>query len=151
MWYQRFALGAVLVLVLTAMAASVHAGRTDDPASSTARLVGTWKLVSARFGGQESDLPKQQKVLKHLTPVQMVWIRINPDTGQVTAMAGGSYSLKGDAYTETPEYGFGDDFQVVRGKTHSFTCKVEGDKWYHTGMLANGLKIEEVWQRVPPK
>ncbi len=149
--HRRYALGAALVLVLGALTASVGAGQPDSTASNAARLVGTWKMVSAKFGGQESDLPKQLKVLKHITPAQMVWVRVNPDTGVVTAMAGGAYSLKGDAYTETPDYGLGSDFQVVRGKTHSFTCKLEGDKWYHTGMLASGLTIEEVWQRVPPK
>ena len=143
--------GAVLVCVLAAAVASVRASQPGSDASSAARLVGTWKLVSARFGGQESELPKQQKVLKHVTPAQMVWVRINPDTGTVTAMAGGGYTLKGDTYTETPEYGFGSDFQVIQGKTHTFTCKIDGDRWNHTGMLANGLKIEEVWQRVPPK
>lgn len=148
---RRFALGAVLVVVLTAIAASVHAGRRDDPPGNDLRLVGTWKLVSARFGGQESDLPKQLKVLKQVTPAQMVWLRIKPDTGEVTAMAGGAYSLKGDDYTETPEYGIGDDFQVIRGKTHTFKCKLEGNKWHHTGKLANGLEIEEVWERVPAK
>lgn len=37
------------------------------------------------------------------------------------------------------------DFATVKGKTHAFTCKVEGNKWYHIGKLATGLTIEEVW------
>jgi hypothetical protein len=40
---------------------------------------------------------------------------------------------------------------VIGGKTHSFTCKIEGDRWFHNGKLASGLTIEEVWEREDPK
>ena len=51
----------------------------------------------------------------------------------------------------TPEYGFGPDFQVIKGQRQSYKCKVEGNKWYQTGTLSTGQTLEEVWERVEKK
>ena len=59
--------------------------------------------------------------------------------------------MNGDDYEETPQYGLGPDFEVVKDKPHKFTAKVDGDTWHHRGALSNGLKIEEVWDRQKPK
>ena len=71
--------------------------------------------------------------------------------GKVTRAAGGGYKLNGDVYEETPEYGIGGDFDVIKGKAQSFKWKVDGNKWYHDGKLSNDLTIEEVWERVDKK
>jgi hypothetical protein len=42
----------------------------------------------------------------------------------------------------------GSGFATIRDKEHSFRWRVEGNKWYLNGQLANGVKIEEVWERV---
>jgi hypothetical protein len=42
----------------------------------------------------------------------------------------------------------GSGFATIRDKEHSFRWRVEGNKWYSNGQLANGVKIEEVWERV---
>lgn len=115
-------------------------------AEDSNKLIGTWKLISAKYGGQESNLPKAATTLKHITPVQMIWLSYDSD-GKMTRAGGGRYTLQGDEYTDTPEYGIG-DFSVVKGQTHVFKCKIDGNKWYHDGKLANGLTIEEVWERV---
>ena len=60
-------------------------------------------------------------------------------------------SSKGESYQETPEYGISSDFDVIKGKAQTFTCRVDGNRWYHSGALSNGLTIEEVWDRVEPK
>ena len=106
------------------------------------------RAASMKSNGQESDLPKTAVTYKHITPVGFVWLSHEKDTGKVFRAAGGTYSLHGDSYTEKVEYGMGDDFDVIKNSTPSFTCKVTGDKWYHTGKLANGTTIEEVWERV---
>jgi len=136
---------AVSILVLvTAVPALADEPKTEN------KLIGTWKLVSAKYNGQESKLPETSTTLKHITPTQMMWLTYDSE-GKVTRGAGGSYTLKGDDFTDTPEYGVGPDFGIVKGQTHTFKCKVEGNKWYHTGKLANGLEIEEVWERVEKK
>jgi hypothetical protein len=65
----------------------------------------------------------------------------------------GSYSLKGNTYTETIEH-FGDPSYI--GLSVVFTVKVEGSKLYQSGkypILENGKKVrdillEEVYERV---
>jgi hypothetical protein len=86
-------------------------------------------------------------MLKHVTPSQFMWVTYDQD-GKVTRVAGGSYTLKGEEYAETAEYGIGADFDVIQGGTHTFRWKVEGNKWHHTGKLRNGLTVEEAWERV---
>jgi hypothetical protein len=125
----------------------------DEPKSKSGpanKLVGSWKLISAKYGGQDNKFPEGVTMLKHVTPEQFMWVRYDSD-GKVTDAAGGGCTFKGKQYEETPEYGLGDSFEVIKGKTHSFEWKVEGNKWYHSGKLANGLTIEEVWERVEKK
>lgn len=131
--------------LLVVSAASV---RADDPAVKTNHaLVGTWKLVSAKYGGEDRTLPNEMTTLKHVTPSQFMWASYGDD-GVVTRAAGGTYTVDGDSYAETPSYGFSDDFDAIKGSAQKFKWKVEGDKWHHSGALSNGLTIEEVWQRV---
>ncbi|MGL4460734.1 MAG: hypothetical protein ACRC1K_01160 [Planctomycetia bacterium] len=89
-------------------------------------------------------------MLKHVTPVQFFWTTYD-DEGTIKRAAGGGYTLKGEAYVETTEYGFGGDFHIVKQQPQSFTCKIVGDEWRHVGTLGNGLTIEEVWKRVERK
>jgi hypothetical protein len=138
---------------LIALAATVAAVPADDlkgEAKADNKLVGTWKIVSGKYGGRPFNRPEGFTTLKHVTPTQYMWASYGAE-GKVTRTAGGSYSLKGEEYTEMPEYGIGGDFDLIKGKAQTFTWKVEGDKWYHTGKLSNGLTIEEVWQRVERK
>jgi len=140
-------------VVVVSLAATAATGRADDPkagAQPENKLVGTWKLVSAKWGGREAKLPAGDTTLKHVTPTQFMWATYDKD-GKVTRAAGGGYTLKGETYEETPEYGVGNDFNVVKGKAQTFTWRVEENKWHHTGKLSNGLTIEEVWERVGKK
>ena len=141
-------LAAIIALAVTAAT-----GRADEPkegAKADNKLVGTWKLVSAKYGGNEFKFPEGNTMLKHVTPTQFMWATYDND-GKVTRAAGGGYTLKGEAYEETPEYGISADFDVIKGKAQTFKWKVEGNKWYHDGKLSNGLTIEEVWERVEKK
>jgi hypothetical protein len=144
--------GMVGVIVAAAAFAAESRALADEPKgdSKADKLVGTWKLVSAKYGGQERKFPEGSTTIKHVTPVQMIWLTHDKD-GKITRAGGGSYTLTGDEFTDTPEYGLGTSFDVVKGKTHKFKCKVEGNKWYHTGKLDSGLTIDEVWERVEKK
>jgi hypothetical protein len=114
------------------------------------KLVGTWKLISGKYGGQEFSFPEGTTMLKHVTSAQFMWVSYDKD-GKVFRAAGGRYSLNENTYEETPEYGVSDDFEIIKGKLHSFKWKVEGNKWHHDGKLSNGVTIEEVWERVEKK
>ena len=79
-----------------------------------------------------------------------MWAAYDKD-GKVTQAVAGPYTLKGEDYAEIPEYGVGAVFEKVKGKTLTFKCKVEGNKWHHTGQAPTGATVEEVWERVEKK
>ena len=139
-----------VALISLGTIATLRADDAQKEQELRARLIGTWKMASAKFGDQESDLPEKATTYKHVTPGGFIWESHEKDTGKMFRAAGGSYTLKSDSYTEKIEYGLGDDFETIKKSSPSFKCRIEGDKWFHTGELANGLKIEEVWERVKP-
>ena len=59
-----------LALACAAVCAVVVGLRADDDKEKAlaAKLVGTWRPISMKFGGQESDLPKTSQTYKHVTP-----------------------------------------------------------------------------------
>ena len=112
-------------------------------------LVGTWRLVSAKSGGQTIDFPPGTTILKHLTPTHFVWLHYDRQ-GQITQAGGGSYVVSGNRYDETPEYGLGEGIQPLLGKRQSFTARIAQGRWYHSGQETNGDVIEEIWERLAP-
>jgi hypothetical protein len=110
-------------------------------------LLGTWRMLSAKFDGETTTLAEGQVKFKHVTPTHFFWFT-HDGNGQVLRGAGGVYSLQGNVYVETVEYGVGSVFGTIVGRTHTFTFRIEGDQWFHTGNRADGKSIEEVWVRV---
>src|SRR5262249_33608832 len=109
-------------LTMFALGLALVNGPTPGPAGEpgkgktiTNKLVGTWKLVSGKYGGRDFKLPEGTTMLKHVTPTQFTWVTYDKD-GKVFRMAGGSCTLKGDRYEETPEYGISSDFDLIKGK-----------------------------------
>ena len=145
---------AVLVSLVAVAAFTTGRSTADNPKKAEARtenkLVGTWKQVKAKFGGRESKIPEGTMQLKHITPTHFMFVDFDKD-GKFIDAFGGPYTLKGEKYEETLEYGFGDVFKTLKGKPQLFECKVEGNKWYHNGTLSSGMTIEEVWVRVEEK
>jgi hypothetical protein len=138
-------------LLVTALSLAVASARGDDASKSSdlrAALVGTWKMTSMKVDGQKNDLPDTDVTYKHVTPAGFTWLSYHKDSGEVFRAAGGTYTLAGDQYTEKVDYGVGSDFDGIKNASHTFTCRIEGDTWYHTGSLAGGLKIDEQWTRV---
>lgn len=148
---KHYRLWLLCVVAILSFGTVLGADKQGDKTKTQNKLIGTWKMVSAKYGGGESDLPKRMTSLKHVTPTHFMWVRINPETAVATGGAGGTYSLKDGKYTETVTYGFGQGFVAVRDKSHSFTYKIKGNRWEHVGSLASGLKIEEIWERVEEK
>jgi hypothetical protein len=138
-----------LLAALAALAVTTSACRADESkvGAKDNKLVGVWKLVSAKYDRKEQTKPEGITYLKHVTPTHFIWVRCDKD-GKVQSGLGGTCTLNGDKYEETPEYGIGSILSSFKGKLQSFTCKVDGNKWYHSGKLTIGLEIEEVWERV---
>ena len=144
---------AFLALLVVAALASAPA-TADEPKKAAAKrdnkLIGTWRLVSAKYGGQEYTIPEGTTHLKHVTPAHFMWTIYDKD-GKVDSALGGSYTLTGAGYEEMPEYGTADLLQQLKGKAQTFKWKIEGNKWHHDGQLSSGVTIEEVWERVEKK
>ncbi len=141
------------LLVIFALAVTVTTARSADSkgdVKSDNKLVGTWKMISAKYDGQDFKYPEGLTTVKHVTPTQFMWVTYDKE-GKVTRAAGGAYTSKGEVYEETPEYGISSDFDEIKGKAHTFKWRVEGNKWYHNGKLSSGLTIEEVWERIDKK
>ena len=103
-----------------------------------------------KVNGQDRELGDGVVTYKHVTPEGFTWLSYRKRTGEMFRAAGGTYTLEGDRYTEKCEYGFGNDYAVIKNAAHAFTCRIEGDTWHHTGKLANGTQVEEVLTRVKP-
>ncbi len=142
--------GLAVLVALVVAGAGARAEEPKGAAKADNKLLGTWKLVSAKYGGNEFKFPEGTTMVKHVTPTQFMWATYDKD-GTVTRAAGGGYTLKDEVYEETPEYGISADFELIKGKAQTFKWKVEGNKWYHDGKLSNGQTIEEVWERVEKK
>lgn len=140
----------LLIMAATLVATTARPADPKEKPNAENKLVGTWKLVSAKYGGQDFVFEEGITTLKHVTPTQFMWASFDK-TGKVTRSAGGDYTLEGEVYEETPEYGISSDFDEIKGKAQVFKWKLEGNKWYHKGKLSNGLTIEEVWERVQKK
>jgi len=120
----------------------------EEPGQIENPLIGTWKLVSAKHRGRESDLPERYTIHKHITPTHYLWVHVDPTTQKIVMSIGGTYSFTEKTYTEQALYGFGNWYPSNRNRTNTLSCRVEENKWYHGGRLANGAVIEEVWERV---
>lgn len=140
----------LLAIPLVAPTICVTAEDAKEKANPQERLVGTWKMVSARYGGREVTLPDGMTHMKHVTPTHFMWATYDRD-GTVNRSAGGTYTLKDDIYDELVEFGVSSDFEMLKGIIQSFKVKLEGNKWHHDGKLSSGLTIEEVWERVERK
>ncbi len=145
---RKQVLSTLLPLMIFGPACGTLQGAYQDKKDAfEQQVIGTWKMVSARFGDREIDMATFGVTLKHITPTGFVWVSYDSQTKVVSRAAGGAYTLKGDQYEELPQYGFGPDFEVIRDKPQSFRVRIEGSKLYQSGSLSNGLKIEEVWER----
>ena len=133
--------GLTLIAVLTA---SLVAARRPASASQEG-VVGTWRLVSAKANGKAVEIPAGTTVLKHVTPTDFVFVYYTQQ-GLITVAGGGRYTLKGNHYEETVEYGVGEGMAPYIGKTEAFTLRIDGGRWYHSGTEHDGTVVEEVWE-----
>src|SRR5215471_17291634 len=94
-------------LIIGAGVSTGMVARHRAAAPNPANVVGTWRLVSAKANGKAVDIPAGTTVLKHVTPTDFVFVYYTQQ-GLITVAGGGHYTLKGDHYEETVEYGVGE-------------------------------------------
>jgi hypothetical protein len=128
-----FALGLIgLLLSPGATPAQTTTPRTED------RLVGTWECISPELGNG-------YRHIKHVTPTHFTWVTYNRETMVPLYVAGGTWSLEGDIYTERIQFA-GEAHEALRGKEYRFTLKLEGDRWFLKSTPGSELAVDEVWK-----
>ena len=109
-------------------------------------LYGTWILESAIFTTEDSVFKEDKstkKQMKIITPGHFTFIISNASDNKFLMASGGRSKVAGDTYTEIIDYSSQPD---ALNKTYTFSAKVVGDTWYHSGTFGN-WKLEEVWKR----
>lgn len=141
--------GRLLVVTSSDNTERIWDVQTGKPIPGSQPHLGAWQLVSYKYGDSTkwSDAPVDQRRIKLITEGHFTWVAYEAATGKVQSMAGGTFTLKDGAYTESIEYA-GEGMTDYFGKKQSFTIRVEGDKLHQSGKLSDGTKVEEVWQRV---
>ncbi len=140
----RFPIWTLLALALGALTLNAQ-----EKAPSEGKHLGTWKLVSTKYG-TATDFTKRSEEsarVKLITATHFTWVEVDNNSKKVVASAGGKYTMAGTTYTETIDFA-GDGMEDFLGKPQKFTVKVDGDKLTQSGELSNGLKIEEIWERM---
>jgi hypothetical protein len=142
--------GAVLFAASVAAVCVVYAAEKPltPPASKAAPsdlardLTGSWVLVGEP--GKVGEVPTSGGRFKFRTGHHYVLVTVDARTGLVVETFGGSYTVQGDVYAETVDFGREEDAAYMN-HTYKFNVKVEGDTMTQLGI---GNPWNEVWKRV---
>jgi hypothetical protein len=115
---------------------------------------GAWQLESLTFNGEAWELGAYQQI-KLLTASHFAWQGV-PEVGDTLGVyaysryGGGTYRVTATTYTESVDYFF---YPGLIGQEIAFSCRVEGDLWYHEGDIPGDEQtgsdhIAEVWRRI---
>ena len=138
---------AISLCSILAASATLHL-TAQEKAAPTAQtqlakdLIGTWILVGAP--GKVKEAPAAGGRIKFFTGKHWMITQPDAETAVTVYHHGGTYTLEGDAYTETIEYANESTKSMIK-EVLKFTLKVEGDTLTQTGI---GNPYTEVWKRV---
>jgi len=88
-------------------------------------------------------------IQKHVTPTHYMVFQYDT-TGRVYMAHGGRYALKGDALTESVEYGFGPYYDKHAGTSLTTKSTLVGKKWY-LAWAEGDRPIQATWEPIEPK
>lgn len=141
---------AILTLACASLLAGAAALRAQDATGddTAKKLVGTWRMVSQKTGdaAEYTDFPKEKVRLKNLVPGGCAWVEYEAETGKVSTFVAGTWSAQGTEYREKAAVGMGGAYDFLKDKDPKFECKLDGNKWNHTGQIDN-WKGDENWER----
>jgi hypothetical protein len=143
-------LATIVSIVFLAIALlTVSASSGEKSQKKMTSIEGTWELVSYKYGSSSSgfiDVNDNVRRIKVINETHFIWVQYDTISGKVVRSAGGTYTIKGDAYSEFLEFGLAMEPYIKQ--SHNYTVKVEGDLQFLSGPLTPDLKIEEIWKRV---
>ena len=129
-----------ILVLLTIVTSAFTQSKKKSP------LYGTWILESAVFTTEDSVFKEDKstkKQMKIVTPGHFAFIISNASDDKFLMASAGRAIVAGNTYTEIIDYSSQPD---ALNKSYTFSVKVVGDTWYHSGTLGN-WKLEEVWKR----
>lgn len=151
-------LAAAMTVGVTLATLAAH-DNVHGAAAAACRVQGVWDRVGTMQKGKWvpiSGFQQRKVVTKH----RFMWLNqalrrdtlplsTALDSARVFRVSGGSgtYTVKGRSYTEHVDMFSTPSFI---GQDVTFTCKTEGNRWYHGyqgGMMGSDTTVE-VWQRV---
>ena len=140
---KTFAIFLLLVFLISSCAV-IQPNKTENKSP-----IGVWQLTKYNYGNRNelTAFPKNKKRIKIITTTRFLWAQYNNSEGKMLSYAGGTYTFNEDVYTENIEFADKEMFNFL-GKKEKFKINVNNDELYQIGHLSNGLKIEEVWQRI---
>jgi hypothetical protein len=130
----------IFIVLLSIVTSAFSQSKKKSP------LYGTWILESAVFTTEDSVFKEDKgtkKQMKIVAPGHFAFIISNASDNKFLMASGGRAVVKGNTYTEIIDYSSQPD---ALNKSYTFSVKVVGDTWYHSGTLGN-WKLEEVWKR----
>jgi hypothetical protein len=143
--FIRAAALGLLALILPTACKKSNLDEKPAAAGTSSRLaqdmIGAWVHVGRP--GQVRAAPEAGGRLKFRTGAHWTLTHADPNTGLVTEHFGGTYTLNGNEYVETQEYGDA-TWMKDNGESFKFTVKVEGDTMTQIGI---GNPYTEVWKR----
>ena len=135
------------------------------PSTAGCNVRGVWELVSVTTDGKE-QLVNGWKQMKLVTDRHWAWVneglrrdtlplKTEIDTLRAYIIGGGAgtYTASGNRYVEQIDF-FNDPSWI--GKPWTATCRIEGDRWYHSFTDPNDSTkatgpvrhITELWRRI---
>lgn len=133
----------VLVLLLLTFCKT---GENMSSANKSISLVGTWKLVSYKYGPAEKYTSPDFVAIELITPTHFTWVHYGTNDNKVYDSAGGTYTFDGVNFT--PNVEFGAKGMVPWFGKSQYKIIIKGDQYFLSGFLSNQLKIEEVWKKL---
>jgi hypothetical protein len=145
------------------MAAGI-ASSSDPPVTQEhCPIRGTWQLESIAVAGEVQPPPDGWRQIKLITGSHFTWVgqatgptRLSSRADSLaayrtTGFGAGRYTVTDSTYTEFIDY-FGDPEWV--GRRITFSCRVLGDRWYHSTEYPAGFvgaertRVDEIWRRI---
>ena len=111
----------------------------ENSVTNTDQIIGVWKMSSTDRGEMRGER------VKIITKGHFIWT--HTFNNEVVASAGGTYTFDGETYTENIEFGT-KDMSAFLSKKAVVKIRFEGKKMNYTGILAERVPLNEVWERV---
>ncbi len=142
-WHWKVA--AFLPVIALLLLTFCKSGENLSSVNKTS-LVGTWQLVSYKYGTAKEFASPDFTAIELITPTHFTWVHYKTADNKVYTSAGGTYTFDGVNFTPNVEFG-AQSMVPFFGKSH-YKIKIEGDQYFLSGTLISGLKLEEVWKKL---